>query len=97
MSRLEPMLKQIHLWWLELRLESHLGKHDAYLNRLYDTNAITLDDKLRAAKEALRSLPMDKAERWAEYQKLVGRQMGVFPKEAEPPRSPPNLRPKRRA
>lgn len=77
------MLKQICLWWLELRLESHLGKHDAYLNRLYDTDAVTLDDKLRAAKDVLRLPPMDKGERWAEHQRLVGRQVGCSQKPAE--------------
>lgn len=71
------MLKRIYLWWLELQLESHLGKHDAYLNRLHDANAMTLDDKLRTAKDVLRFPPMDKGERWAEHQKLVGRQQNL--------------------
>ncbi|HVC97255.1 MAG TPA: hypothetical protein VND64_26480 [Pirellulales bacterium] len=73
------MFKHIHLWWLELRLESHLGKYDAYLNKVYDEGAITDDNKLRIALETLRSPPLNKGQRWAEHQKLVGRQMGVLP------------------
>lgn len=67
------MLNRIRLWWLELRLESHLGKHDAYLNRIHETNQITLDEKIKVAKAVLAWPPLSKGRRWAEHQRLARR------------------------
>lgn len=89
------MLNRLRLWWLELRLESELGKHDAFLNRVYEAKATEDDEKVRIALDVLRLPPLNKGQRWAEHQKLAGRQVGALadePAAAQPkPKESPRL------
>lgn len=88
------MLNRLRLWWLEIRLESQLGKHDAFLNRVYEAKATEDDEKISIALEVLRSPPFNKGRRWAEHQKLVGRQVGALVDEPAPAEPKPKENPR---
>lgn len=77
------MFSRIRLWWLELRLESQLGKYDAYLNQVHDAKLATDKEKIKVAMQLLHSPPMNKGERWAAHQRVANRKAGVSLKDAE--------------
>jgi hypothetical protein len=67
-------LERFRLWWLEQRLRLHLGKYNAYLNRVLDQNA--LSDRMRRlsiAQQLIREPELEFGQRILEAARLKNR------------------------
>lgn len=70
----EMVLTKLRLWWLEQRLGLHLGKYNAYLNRVYEQRAHSdLSRRLSIARQLLREPELEFGQRMLEAARLKNR------------------------
>ena len=67
------MFARIWLFWLELRLQSHLGMWHAYRNAIHDQNATSTQARIGIAQAILSGPPLELSRRWYEYVRVVQR------------------------
>jgi len=67
------MFMKLRLWWTEQRLGLHLGKFDAYLNRVHDQGANDPGHRLLIAKQLLREPELEFGQRLVEHVRLKNR------------------------
>ena len=67
------MFTRLKLFWLELRLQSHLGMWHAYRNAVHDQGAASTHNRINIAQALLNGPPMERSRRWHEYVRLTRR------------------------
>lgn len=67
------MFARLQLFWLELRLQSHLGMWHRYRNECHVQGADSTQNRMNIALAILDGPPLERSRRWFEYVRLIER------------------------